>query len=71
MVERHGGGGRRRSPWRSEPQIGLGGPGSLSLWCFVMPQNWHLGDYSDHATIYMMSLWKRTTKRLVHVTTCT
>jgi hypothetical protein len=37
----------------------------------VTPQNRHLTDYSDHATIYMMSLWKRTTKRLVHVTTCT
>jgi hypothetical protein len=37
----------------------------------VTPQNRHLADYSDHATIYMMSLWKRTTKRLVHVTTCT
>jgi hypothetical protein len=33
----------------------------------VTPQNRHLADYSDQATIYMMSLWKRTTKRLVHV----
>jgi hypothetical protein len=37
----------------------------------VTPQNRHIADYSDHATIYMMSLWKRTTKRLVHVGTCT
>jgi hypothetical protein len=33
----------------------------------VMPQNWHLANYSNHATIRMMSLWKRTTKRLVHM----
>jgi hypothetical protein len=33
----------------------------------MTPQNRHLADHSDHATIYMMSLWKRTTKRLVHV----
>jgi hypothetical protein len=33
----------------------------------VMPQNRYLADYSDQATIYMMSIWKRTTKRLVHV----
>jgi hypothetical protein len=25
----------------------------------VTPQNRHLADYSDQATIYMMSLWKR------------
>jgi hypothetical protein len=37
----------------------------------VTPQNRHLADYSDQATIYMMSLWKRTTKRLVHIATCT
>jgi hypothetical protein len=37
----------------------------------VTPQNRHLADYSDHATIYMISLWKRTTKRLVHVAACT
>jgi hypothetical protein len=37
----------------------------------VTPQNRHLADYSDHATIYMMSLWKRTTKRLVHIVACT
>jgi hypothetical protein len=37
----------------------------------VMPQNRHLADYSNHATIYMVSLWKRTTKRLVHVGACT
>jgi hypothetical protein len=37
----------------------------------VTPQNRHLADYSDHATIYMMSLWKRTTKRRVHVGACT
>jgi hypothetical protein len=37
----------------------------------VTPQNRHLADYSDQATIYMMSLWKRTTKRLVHVGACT
>jgi hypothetical protein len=37
----------------------------------VMPQNRHLADYSNQATIYMMSLWKRTTKRLVHVVACT
>jgi hypothetical protein len=37
----------------------------------VMPQNWHLADYSDQATIHMMSLWKRTTKCLVHVGACT
>jgi hypothetical protein len=38
-----------------------------SLGMPVTPQNRHLADYSDHATIYMMSLWKCTTKRLVHV----
>jgi hypothetical protein len=37
----------------------------------VTPQNRHLADDSEHATIYMMSLWKRTTKRLVHVGACT
>jgi hypothetical protein len=25
----------------------------------VTPQNWHLANYSNHATIRMMSLWKR------------
>jgi hypothetical protein len=29
--------------------------------------NRHLANYSDHATIYMMSFWKRTTKHLVHI----
>jgi hypothetical protein len=33
----------------------------------VTPQNWHLVNYSNHATICTMSLWKRTTKRLVHM----
>jgi hypothetical protein len=33
----------------------------------VTPQNWHVANYSNHATIRMMSVWKRTTKRLVHV----
>jgi hypothetical protein len=33
----------------------------------VTPQNLHLADYSDHATIYMMSLWKGITERLVHI----
>jgi hypothetical protein len=37
----------------------------------VTPQNRHLADYSDHAAIYMMSLWKCTTKRLMHVAACT
>jgi hypothetical protein len=32
---------------------------SRSGWGGVTPQNRHLVDYSDHATIYMMSLWKR------------
>jgi hypothetical protein len=44
---------------------------NLALILLVMLQNRHLADYSDHATIYMMSVWKRTTKRLVHVATCT
>jgi hypothetical protein len=35
----------------------------------MTPQNRHLGDYSDQATIYVMSLWKRTTKRNMHITT--
>jgi hypothetical protein len=38
---------------------------------FVTPQNWHLADYNDHAIIYMMSLWKRTTKHNMHVATHT
>jgi hypothetical protein len=33
----------------------------------VTPQNRHLANYSSHATIRTMSLWKHTTKRLVHV----
>jgi hypothetical protein len=33
----------------------------------VTPQNRHVVNYSNHATIRMMSVWKRTTKRLVHV----
>jgi hypothetical protein len=41
------------------------------LYASVTPQNWHLADDRDHTTIYMMSLWKCTTKRLVHVATCT
>jgi hypothetical protein len=32
----------------------------------VTPQNRHLANYSKHATIRMMSLWKRTTKQNVH-----
>jgi hypothetical protein len=44
---------------------------NLALIPLVTPQNRHLADYSDQATIYMMSLWKRTTKRLVHVGACT
>jgi hypothetical protein len=38
---------------------------------FVTSENRHLADYSASATIYTMSLWKRTTKRLVHVAACT
>jgi len=33
----------------------------------ITPQNRHVANYSNHATIRMMSVWKRTTKRLVHV----
>jgi hypothetical protein len=29
----------------------------------VTPQNWHLVNYSNHATIHMMLPWKRTTKQ--------
>jgi hypothetical protein len=38
---------------------------------FVTPQNWHLANYSASATTYTMSLWKRTTKRIMHVAACT
>jgi hypothetical protein len=41
-----------------------GGPG-------VTPQNRHLANYSNHATIRTMSLWKRTTKQNMHVATYT
>jgi hypothetical protein len=44
---------------------------NLALIPLVTPQNRHLAYRSEHATIYMMSLWKRTTKRLVHVGACT
>jgi hypothetical protein len=37
----------------------------------VTPQNRHLADYSNHATIYTVSLWKRTTKHNVHIATHT
>jgi hypothetical protein len=47
----------------------IGGDETISLG--VTPQNRHLADYSDQATIYMMSLWKRTSKPLVHIATCT
>jgi hypothetical protein len=50
---------------------GNGGRGAPPQGRGVAPQNWHHADDSEHATIYMMSLWKCTTKRLVHVATCT
>jgi hypothetical protein len=37
----------------------------------VTPQNRHLANYSNHATIRKMSLWKRTTKQNMHVATYT
>jgi hypothetical protein len=37
----------------------------------VTPQNRHLANYSNHATILTMSLWKRTTKQNMHVATYT
>jgi hypothetical protein len=40
---------------------------NLALIPLVTPQNRHLADDSASATIRTMTLWKRTTKRLVHV----
>jgi hypothetical protein len=44
---------------------------TLALIPLVTPQNRHLANYSNHATIRTMSLWKRTTKQNMHVTTYT
>jgi hypothetical protein len=44
---------------------------NLALIPLVMPQNWHLANYSIHATIRTLSLWKRTTKQNMHVSTYT
>jgi hypothetical protein len=52
---------------RGDCSLSTTGNGVLTIFHTVMPQNRHLADYSDQATIYMMSLWKRTTKRLMHV----
>jgi hypothetical protein len=57
----------RPLPFASAPE-----PMDAEDWLLdVTPQNRHLADYSHHATIYTVSLWKRTTKRLVHVASCT
>jgi hypothetical protein len=51
---------------------GAGGGGAEGIeGVIVTPQNRHLVDDSASATIYTISLWKRTTKRLMHVATCT
>jgi hypothetical protein len=61
---------KKRTIWVAKPIVtNFLGPNDGVV--FVTPQNRHLADDSDHATIYMMSLWKRTTKRLVHVGACT
>jgi hypothetical protein len=38
----------------------------MTAWLGVTPQNRHLVNYSKHAAIRTMSLWKRTTKQNMH-----
>jgi hypothetical protein len=58
---------RPRRTWRRAlPSLNTRGetlPGSFPM----TPQNGHLANYSNYATIRMMSLWKCTTKNLVHM----
>jgi hypothetical protein len=59
-----------KTPRREKPKYQITFPEHIVI-RRVTPQNRHLADYSDHATIYMMLLRKRTTKRLMHIATYT
>jgi hypothetical protein len=54
-----------RLSYRQSGPVGINK--TLALIPLVTPQNRHLANYSNHATIRTMSLWKRTTKQVVHM----